>query len=47
MDKRFGDELKITIALEHFMNFGDNEFSCRDAETGEITDYYHFALYKL
>ncbi len=45
--KRFGDELNITISLEHFMDFGDNTFLCKDALTGEIIDYFHFAVYKL
>ena len=35
-------ELKdITISLEHFLDFGDNNFQFRDAETGEIfNDYF-------
>lgn len=38
--KRFGDELGINISLEHFMNFGNNHFLCRDADTSEIMEYY-------
>ena len=45
--KRFGDELNITISLEHFMDFGDNRFPCIDADTGEVTDYYDFMIEKL
>ena len=30
----------ITISLEHFLDFGDNNFQFRDAETGEVYDDY-------
>lgn len=45
--KRFGDMMDITISLEHFMDFGDNHFDCKDADTGEVMDYYQFMLNKL
>lgn len=45
--KMFGDMMDITISLEHFMDFGDNHFDCRDADTGEVIDYYQFMIYKL
>ena len=42
--KKFGDETDLTISLNHFMDFGDNHFLCRDAETGEEVDYFKFML---
>lgn len=45
--RKFGEELGITISLEHFMNFGDNHFLCEDAETGKIMEYYEFVMEKL
>lgn len=45
--KKFWDEFGITISLEHFMSFGDNSFLCIDADTEQITDYFHFAVEKL
>ncbi len=44
--RKFGDEFNITISLEHFMNFGDNSFLCKDAETGEVRPYLRFAINK-
>ncbi|MCX4325973.1 MAG: DUF4869 domain-containing protein [Lachnospiraceae bacterium] len=45
--KKFGDEMDITISLEHFMDFGDNSFWCKDADTGEITEYFSIVIDKL
>lgn len=45
--KKFGDEMDITISLEHFMDFGDNSFLCKDADTGEIVEYFSIVMDKL
>ena len=46
--KKFGDEMDLTISLTHFMDFGDDdEFLCRDAETGEVTNYFKLMMKKL
>lgn len=34
----------ITISLEHFLNFGNNDFEIQDAATGEILTYWKFAV---
>ncbi len=39
--------MDITISLEHFMDFGDNSFWCKDADTGEITEYFSIVIDKL
>lgn len=38
--KKFGDEMDLTISLTHFMDFGDNDFLCKDAETGDLVSYF-------
>lgn len=45
--KKFGDEMDITISLEHFMDFGDNSFLCKDADTDEIVEYFSIVMDKL
>ena len=30
----------ITISLEHYLSFGDNDFAFRDADTGDMCDNY-------
>lgn len=45
--KKFGDEMDITISLEHFMDFGDNSFLCKDADTDEIVEYFSIVIDKL
>lgn len=42
--KKFGDELGITICLEHFMTFSDVDFLCENVETGEIGKYFDFIV---
>lgn len=45
--KKFGNEMDITISLEHFMDFGDNSFLCKDADTDEIVEYFSIVMDKL